>query len=762
MLTPRFRCGGVLRPHNKKLNKPGSQRSLSAAKRFLAPVVITLVLAAIAAGGVLEPVNIALMDLRFRLIERAPSETLVVVEIDPKSLREEARWPWPRDRYGKVVANLQNAGASLIALDVDFSSLSDEAGDAAFAEALSRRPGEVVLPVFWQWSSRAAADGAMIKTPPNPKFLEDAVVASVTLTAEKNGVVRRGWRGVHDGDVFRMSIASVLAMTPGNESETFYIDYSIDPERIERLSFHDALAGNFPVETVRGKNILIGATALELGDEFAAPIYGVTSGVMFHALSYESLVSDRTIVRPHPGIPLTISTLMIMWLVMRSPSWSWRKLAAMHVGVLAVAIGTPILLQAFYPVSFDAGSILAAQFLCLVYVIGARIHRYARQVINQRAAMARYQALTAMVVRDNTDGVIVADRDGRVELCNARARALLCIDEGVPRGARIENFVADFPLYNGEATEQGEQSRLCEYVAPGAPDTTLEVVASCLVHQDKELDAGEARAHIIYTLRDISARKRMEEAEREAKEAAIVANNVKTQLIANMSHELRTPLNGVIGFADIMQKESFGPHGVADYKEYSESIYVSGKRLLGLVNDMLNIAKLDAGEYALNKNEAMIDEIIESGLYKFESQATAEKKSLTVDVKREMPAVTCDIGVLNEILSHLLSNAMKYTNEGGAIVVRALENDGDLIIEVEDNGCGVSPEALPRLTDAFYQVDGAFNRKHEGAGLGLYVVSKFVELHDGALVLETPATGGFLACILFRNAIVKKAREKAA
>ncbi len=168
------------------------------------------------------------MDTRFRVQARAPSDTLVIVEIDPKSLQEEEHWPWSRDRYATAIIKLQDAGASLIGFDVDFSSLSDDAGDEAFAAALSRRPGEVILPVFWQWSSRSATGGAMIKTPPNAKFLNDTIVASVTLTSERNGVVRRGWRGVNDGDVYRASIATVLAAEPGDRTETFLIDYSIE------------------------------------------------------------------------------------------------------------------------------------------------------------------------------------------------------------------------------------------------------------------------------------------------------------------------------------------------------------------------------------------------------------------------------------------------------------------------------------------------------------------------------------------------------
>ena len=132
------------------------------------------------------------MDMRFRLAAaRSPSDTLVIVEIDPyEPSKRKKRWPWPRDRYATALANLQDAGANLIAFDVDFSSLSDKAGDAAFAAYLSARPGEVVLPVFSQWSSHTGTERTMVQTPPHDYFLKDSVIASVNLMAEESGIVR--------------------------------------------------------------------------------------------------------------------------------------------------------------------------------------------------------------------------------------------------------------------------------------------------------------------------------------------------------------------------------------------------------------------------------------------------------------------------------------------------------------------------------------------------------------------------------------------
>jgi signal transduction histidine kinase len=291
-----------------------------------------------------------------------------------------------------------------------------------------------------------------------------------------------------------------------------------------------------------------------------------------------------------------------------------------------------------------------------------------------------------------------------------------------------------------------------ELVIAGENELTLEIIGTCSFAQSELDPLGQPSVTIVYTLRDISARKRLEAAEAEAKEAAIAANTFKTQLIANMSHELRTPLNGVIGFSQILKNESLGPLGVSEYKEYAERIHESGNRLLTVFNDMLNIAKLDSGDFVLCTTAVSLKEAVESSTTKFESRAEDEGKLLRLEIEENATA-KLDVSVFREVLTHLISNALKYTRKGGEIVVRAARDGPDLILEVEDNGCGAPIDCLPKLTDVFYQADAALNRKYEGAGLGLYVVSKFVELHNGELSFESELEQGFLARVRILGAV---------
>ncbi|PQA86013.1 CHASE2 domain-containing protein [Hyphococcus luteus] len=733
-----------------KTDKSIWRRPRRAAGSFVAPVGLFLVLLALAGFGLIEPMNNALMDARFQLIKREPTGTLVLVEIDPESIREEGRWPWPRERYARAVRNLEDAGASLIAFDIDFSSLSDLENDAAFAAALERRPGQVILPVFWQWSSRRGESAELLKTPPNEKFLKHSIVASVTLTAEKNGVLRRGWRAIEDDGVYRATLAGVLAGIPADQHDTFYIDFGIDADKIERLSFHDVLTGNFSSETVRGKNIMIGATALELGDEFAAPVLGVTSGVILHALSYESLVQNRALERTHPAISLALAALILIWLSRNAAERRVSKLVVQHAFLLAALIGVPLGVQAIAPVSFDVGFALAAQILAILYVAGALLNHRARQIISQRARTMRLQELAGIVIRDNADGVIVTDGSGAVELCNKRAKELLHIDRKTGHKIKITDLVPYFPSLASQGTGRQKIVQF-EFKAP-TNGAILEVTANRRIISAEKMQTSaslSASELVVYTIRDVSARKRIEEAEREAKEAAIAADKMKTQLISNMSHELRTPLNGVLGFAEILKTEAFGPHAAPEYKEFSQNIHESGERLLRIVNNMLNVAKLDAGDYELSKDYASIAELFEHMISGFQRHIKKQNTNVVMEVQDGMPDVLVDLNVMKHITAYLLGNALKFAGDGAQISLRAMMAGPDLLLEVEDNGPGVEPALLPRLTEVFFQGDSSLNRAHEGAGLGLYLASQFAALHDAVLDFESAPGKGFIARVRF-------------
>jgi two-component system cell cycle sensor histidine kinase PleC len=229
--------------------------------------------------------------------------------------------------------------------------------------------------------------------------------------------------------------------------------------------------------------------------------------------------------------------------------------------------------------------------------------------------------------------------------------------------------------------------------------------------------------------RDEALRKRFE---------AETANASKTAFLANMSHELRTPLNAILGFSEIIAQECFGPTGSPRYKEYAGDIHTSGAHLLSLINDLLDVAKIEAGKMDIDPNPLDVRKTFESAL-KIMAPKTREKhQELIIDSESDTPPLFADERALKQILINLVSNASKFTPEGGRIsVIASRAPSGDFQIMVEDNGPGIPREKLDRIFTPFNQVDNRYDRQAGGTGLGLALVRGLSELHGGRAWIES-------------------------
>jgi two-component system cell cycle sensor histidine kinase PleC len=208
-----------------------------------------------------------------------------------------------------------------------------------------------------------------------------------------------------------------------------------------------------------------------------------------------------------------------------------------------------------------------------------------------------------------------------------------------------------------------------------------------------------------------------------------------------MSHELRTPLNAIIGFSEVLQSELFGPLGAARYKDYADHIHSSGTHLLGLINDILDLSKLDAGKIVLELEEADLCALASETLHMLDSQAQKAAVRVTQSGE-ECLRLRMDVRRMRQILINLLSNAIKFTPEGGSVTVRIAEEDGVAVLAVIDTGIGMDADELPRALSRFGQIESGLSRKYQGTGLGLPLVKQLAEMHGGALVLDsTPGLG---------------------
>jgi PAS domain S-box-containing protein len=256
-------------------------------------------------------------------------------------------------------------------------------------------------------------------------------------------------------------------------------------------------------------------------------------------------------------------------------------------------------------------------------------------------------------------------------------------------------------------------------------------------------DAGGRFAGYRGIARDVTEAVLSNRALLDAKEQAEIASKAKSEFLANMSHELRTPLNAIIGFAEFIVQQPLGPLGHARYAEYLRDIGRSGTHLLDIINDMLDVARIEAGKAELNEEDVRIADSIEGVAKIMHRQIERARLTLRLDVADPAPVLRADARAMRQILLNLISNAVKFTPEGGTITVgvrRAPGPDGagnGVALAVTDTGIGIGADDIPKLMKPFAQVHNVYKRKYQGAGLGLTLVRSFAELHGGKVQIES-------------------------
>lgn len=240
---------------------------------------------------------------------------------------------------------------------------------------------------------------------------------------------------------------------------------------------------------------------------------------------------------------------------------------------------------------------------------------------------------------------------------------------------------------------------------------------------------------------EIEQHKKTEDSLRQAKISAEAANQAKSDFLAHMSHELRTPLNAIIGFSDMIQNEIFGKLNNDMYLQYVGDIRSSGYHLLQVINDVLDISKIEAGEQSLDLRDFELDELLRSSLRMVKGRR--DSQNLTFNYISPDITVSADYRLLKQLVLNILSNAIKYNRDGGKIDVAAKENtDRSIVIIIKDNGIGIDKEDLKKILTPFGQARSGTHITHEGTGLGLSLSKLIAELHEGTLTLESEKDAG--------------------
>jgi two-component system cell cycle sensor histidine kinase PleC len=274
-------------------------------------------------------------------------------------------------------------------------------------------------------------------------------------------------------------------------------------------------------------------------------------------------------------------------------------------------------------------------------------------------------------------------------------------------------------------------------VVTGTTITELKSKEAVLRARVEELDAARAEAE--RHAAELAAVTRQLTVEKERAEAA---SRTKSRFLANMSHELRTPLNAILGFSEVLKLESFGPLGYPRYREYAEDIHDSGRHLLSLINDILDMSKVEAGKYRLLVEEVMLSSVVDTAMRMVRGRAAEAELHLSVPRVDPELSLRLDPRAIKQVLINLLVNAIKFTPAGGFVELECEVEAECVRLVVRDTGTGIDPQEIPRLLRPFEQAHSVDNHRSRGTGLGLPLSNALVELHGGTLTVESTLGSG--------------------
>ncbi|KQW32037.1 hypothetical protein ASC71_07520 [Rhizobium sp. Root1240] len=383
----------------------GRRRHLVGQATLVACLLLVVGLTSLA--GLFEPLDRRLSAWRMAAVPRDATGEIVLVEIDKKSLDVVGTWPWSRSIHARLIDRLVAAQARDIFLDIDFSARSESEGDKALATALEAAGGGVILPSFQQYRSSADTIPVVATTRPNPLFAPHAWVASASLYADDDGIVRRFPLGETQNGTFVFSVPALLAGIADRGTAPFLIDFSIDPASITRVSAIDVIEGRVNPAILQDRIVVFGASAIELKDNFIVPVHGLVSGPIVHVMAAETLLQDRRLVSPSVWPLLGAMALAVLLVLVLTRSL--RRQVLLLAALIALLETGAVWIQAAHAISLPTGALIVLVMLAL----SAR----AFQELDLRAWLVKRMSMEAnnsrnlleQVIRDSADMVVIID-----------------------------------------------------------------------------------------------------------------------------------------------------------------------------------------------------------------------------------------------------------------------------------------------------------------------------------------------------------------
>nr|WP_249141578.1 PAS domain-containing sensor histidine kinase [Bradyrhizobium diazoefficiens] len=361
--------------------------------------------------------------------------------------------------------------------------------------------------------------------------------------------------------------------------------------------------------------------------------------------------------------------------------------------------------------------------------------------------LSREEERYRLLARNMSDVISRHQRNGAVQFISPAAEAMLGMPVGQLLGHGLFDrvHVADRPAYLTALSDAARGDvRSVEFRLRREPDGSereradfIWVEMRCRPLEQDSLREAAAELEVVAVMRDVTDRKLGEQALDQARSAAEAADAAKTRFLATMSHELRTPLNAIIGFSEMIAQEQTMMLGAAQRKEYAELINASGQHLLSVVNGILDMSKMESGNFEIASEPFAPRAQLMHCCNLLALKARENGVDLVTDAPQDLPVMTGDPRALKQIVLNLVANAIKFTERGGQVIVSASASASQLTLRVSDTGVGIAPDDLKRVGAPFFQAGQTYQRRHEGTGLGLSIVKSLVALHLGELTVQS-------------------------
>ncbi|MBT3990881.1 MAG: CHASE2 domain-containing protein [Rhodospirillaceae bacterium] len=728
------------------------------------PAVASVALVALLyLSGNLNFIEQKIQDERFRYIQRDATSDTVLISIDSFSLKEVGVWPWPRRIHGHLLDNLVKAGANRVAFNLDFSSNSNIEDDRLFSEALQRAAGKVVMIAFQQ-HQRVGKANIFSTNAPIDSFAQHAVTVAANIRPDMDGIIRRYTIFQDIGDKKVLTLPAVLANSRGITNSVFSIDFGIRPSSIPIIPYSDILFNRIDPKILKGKNILIGATAIELGNHLAVPIYQALPSSIVLVEAIESLSQNRAIAQIHPLAVLFLMLMLGIFIGRKFKNWTWQKGILILALSLSSLVAASTFLYALAPVSIDLTPLLAVLIVSALVGWTQQIDIQTLAAFRSSMALKNQDEFVRSIIDNTFDGIFVFTANGNIEFFNDTAKKLFGYEKEEISGKNISYIIGNKRSENKKNISPIDPA----YFKAGETETLgikndgltfpIELSISKIetpISTHKLERRRVPRISYLCTVRDISERK-LEEAEFNDRHTVMTDNSriiSMSEMASGLAHEINQPLTAIFGYLEGVRRR------LVNISIVPENIIESIEKALKQADrtrEILRRTRSATQKIELNRSPINLNSVAEEVVDLLKFDISRYGASVHLDLQPDLPLVEIDEIQIQQVLINLARNGMEAMAElptlSRYLIIQTRHNEDDQVeVSVKDNGPGFSDDIKDKIFFPFATT------KKDGIGIGLSICESIIENHEGSISTEKQQNGPMVFTFTLPKAIVDNA-----